>query len=124
MSRSHRRVFGGLIAAALALPLAGQAQKGAPATGEWRAYAADEGSTRYSALDQINATNFDKLEVAWRFKTDALGPRQEFNLQATPRCTLRGALSNRSPSFGRQVHSVSPVPAFAATTVRRGPAVK
>src|SRR5881396_450599 len=38
----------------------------------------------YSALDQINAGNFDKLEVAWRFKTDGLGPRPEFNLQTTP----------------------------------------
>ena len=28
--------------------------------------------------------NFNKLEVAWRFKTDNLGPRPEFNLQATP----------------------------------------
>src|SRR5207245_11679974 len=27
---------------------------------------------------------FNKLEVAWRFKTDALGPRPEFNLQSTP----------------------------------------
>ncbi len=25
-----------------------------------------------------------KLEVAWRFKTDALGPRPEFNFQSTP----------------------------------------
>jgi quinoprotein glucose dehydrogenase len=25
------------------------------------------------ALDQINGANFNKLEVAWRFKTDNLG---------------------------------------------------
>ena len=35
-------------------------------------------STRYSPLDQINASNFNKLEVAWRFKTDILGPRREY----------------------------------------------
>ena len=35
-------------------------------------------------LDQINASNFNKLEVAWRFKTDMLGPRPEFQLQTTP----------------------------------------
>ena len=29
-------------------------------------------------------TNFNKLEVAWRFKTDSLGPRPEFNFQSTP----------------------------------------
>ncbi len=51
---------------------------------EWRTYGADMASTRYSPLDQVNATNFSKLEVAWRFKTDNLGPRPEFNLQSTP----------------------------------------
>src|SRR5262245_53122584 len=35
------------------------------AHGEWRYWGADAWSTRYSALDQINATNFDKLQVAW-----------------------------------------------------------
>ena len=39
---------------------------------------------RYSPLDQITKDNFNKLEVAWRFKTDALGPRPEFNFQGTP----------------------------------------
>ena len=52
--------------------------------GEWRSYGADLASTRYSPLDQINAGNFKNLEVAWRFKTDNLGPRPEFNLQSTP----------------------------------------
>lgn len=52
--------------------------------GEWRTYGGDLGHTRYSPLDQINADNFSKLEVAWRFKTDNLGPRPEFQLEATP----------------------------------------
>ena len=52
--------------------------------GEWRTYGGDLGHTRYSPLDQINATNFSMLEVAWRFKTDKLGPRPEFQLEATP----------------------------------------
>src|SRR6266516_3016055 len=55
-----------------------------PKPGEWTTYGADLASTRYSPLDQITKDNFSKLEVAWRFKTDALGPRPEFNLQATP----------------------------------------
>jgi quinoprotein glucose dehydrogenase len=54
------------------------------AHGEWRSYGADSGSTRYSPLDQINASNFEKLEVAWRFKTDNLGPRPEFQYEGTP----------------------------------------
>jgi quinoprotein glucose dehydrogenase len=56
---------------------------GAP-NGEWRTYGGDLRNTRYAPLDQINKDNFSKLEVAWRFKTDALGPRPEFNLQSTP----------------------------------------
>ena len=51
---------------------------------EWRTYGGDLASTRYSPLDQITPANFNKLEVAWRFKTDALGPRPEFNFQSTP----------------------------------------
>src|SRR5438034_9892197 len=52
--------------------------------GEWRTYGADLGNTHYSPVDQINAANFSKLQVAWRFKTDSLGPRPETNLEATP----------------------------------------
>src|SRR6202034_4928148 len=52
--------------------------------GEWPSYGGDVGSTRYSPLDQINAGNFSKLQVAWRFKTDNLGPTPEANLEGTP----------------------------------------
>ena len=52
--------------------------------GEWPSYNADIRGTRYSPLDQINASNFSKLEVAWRFKTENLGPRPEFKLEGTP----------------------------------------
>jgi quinoprotein glucose dehydrogenase len=52
--------------------------------GEWRSYGGDLGHTRYAPLDQIDATNFNKLEVAWRFKTDSLGPRPEYQFQSTP----------------------------------------
>ena len=62
-------------------PLA--AQRGAPA-GEWRTYGGDLGHTRYAPLDQITAANFGSLEVAWRLKTDNLGPRPEFTFQSTP----------------------------------------
>jgi len=78
-------VFSGLVPAiclaACALPLG--AQSGA-AGGEWRTYGGDLGNTHYSPLDQINAGNFGKLEVAWRFKTVNLGPRPEFNYEGTP----------------------------------------
>jgi quinoprotein glucose dehydrogenase len=51
---------------------------------EWSTYAADLAGTRYRPLDQINAANFSKLEVAWRFKTDSLGNRPEYKLEGTP----------------------------------------
>ena len=59
------------------------AQQGAP-NGEWPTYGGDLGHTRYSSLDQIDADNFSDLEVAWRFKTENLGPRPEFIFQSTP----------------------------------------
>jgi len=54
------------------------------AAGEWPSYSGDTKGTRYSPLEQISAANFSTLEVAWRFKTDALGPRPEFKLEGTP----------------------------------------
>src|SRR5204863_900398 len=63
------------------LPVAGQA--GAK-NGEWATYGGDLANARYAPVDQINAGNFSKLQVAWRFKTENLGPRPEYNLEATP----------------------------------------
>ena len=59
------------------------AQTAAPDT-DWLHYANDLSSTRYSPLDQINASNFNKLELAWRFSTNALGPRLDADYQSTP----------------------------------------
>ena len=59
---------------------------GQPSTknGEWPMYTADLAGSKYSPLDQIGASNFSKMEVAWRFKTDNLGPRPENKLEGTP----------------------------------------
>ena len=51
---------------------------------EWKTYGSDLKNTRYSPLDQINAANFSKLEIAWRFKTESLGPRPEYQFESTP----------------------------------------
>ena len=58
--------------------------QGGTGAGEWRTYGGDLGSTRYVPHDQINAANFSKLQVAWRFKTDVFGIRADYNLQNTP----------------------------------------
>jgi quinoprotein glucose dehydrogenase len=66
---------------------------GQPSTknGEWPHYTADLKGTKYSPLDQIDASNFNKLEVAWRFKTDNLGTRPEYKLEGTP-LMIKGVL--------------------------------
>ena len=67
--------------------------QGQPSTrnGEWWSNGADLKATRYSPLDQINASNFNQLEVAWRFKTDNFGPFPEFKLEGTP-LMIKGVL--------------------------------
>jgi quinoprotein glucose dehydrogenase len=67
-----------LLAIALALAAVGQeveAQNGPRGNppGEWRYWGADAWSTRYSPLDQINASNFDSLQVVWQWNGGAFG---------------------------------------------------
>ena len=76
-------LVGALASAAAGLHGQSKPQSGA-APGDWTTYGKDLASTRYAPLDQITKDNFSTLEVAWRFKTDAIGPRPEFNFQATP----------------------------------------
>lgn len=39
---------------------------GSSAVGDWPVYAATNGSTKYTSLDQIDASNVNQLQVAWR----------------------------------------------------------
>ena len=52
--------------------------------GEWPYYTGDIKGSRYSPLDQINADNFEDLELAWSFSTKNLGSRAEYKLEVTP----------------------------------------
>ena len=65
---------------------AANAQGYTPSTakGDWPMYFADPTGSRFSPQDQINASNFNKLEVAWHFKTDNLGAKPEYKLEGTP----------------------------------------
>src|SRR5277367_2560859 len=67
----------------LLAPVSLSAQAGT-AYGEWPTYGGDLGNTRYSPLDQINASNFNQLQIAWRFKTEPLGPDPEYRFESTP----------------------------------------
>src|SRR5829696_2098281 len=77
---AHRAAAAAIVLLA-GVPLAGQS---GALNGEWRSYGGDTGHTRYAPLDQIDATNFNTLEIAWRFKTDSLGPRPEYQFESTP----------------------------------------
>ena len=72
-------------ASALLLAFAGNlhAQQGAT-KGEWRYYGGDQGNTKYSPLDQINARNVKELEIVWRWKADNFGPTPDYNWEVTP----------------------------------------
>jgi quinoprotein glucose dehydrogenase len=82
--RLLRRIGRFTTAAAAVLLLSASAGMDSPASWEWRTYGADLANTRYAPLDQINASNFDRLVVAWRLKTENLGPTPEMNFEVTP----------------------------------------
>ncbi len=90
MSRTMYRSVSAVVllcagALCLTIGLSGQsANQPSTKNGEWPYYTADLKGTKYSPLDQINASNFKDLEVAWRFKTDNLGTRPEYKLEGTP----------------------------------------
>ena len=81
MSRKGQALFSILAAGLLTVTAA--AQRGT-VDGQWRTWGGDLGATRYAPLDQISAANFSQLQIAWRFRTDNLGKRPDFNLQTTP----------------------------------------
>ena len=76
------------LAVLLTAPVLAQGTRpsGQPSTakGDWPMYFADPAGDRYSPQDQINGSNFNKLELAWHFKTDALGAHPEYKLEGTP----------------------------------------
>ncbi|HSE51420.1 MAG TPA: PQQ-binding-like beta-propeller repeat protein [Gemmatimonadales bacterium] len=77
MSERARVLLLAGIAGALVVAGRSDAQRPAPARGnvpgEWRVWGADLWSSRYSPLDQINASNFDSLKLAWQWNASAFG---------------------------------------------------
>jgi quinoprotein glucose dehydrogenase len=79
----HRLKTGTLFLSFVIIAAAAEGQPSSKA-GEWPTYGADLANSKYRPLDQIDASNFGKLEVAWRFKTDSIGNRPEYKLEGTP----------------------------------------
>ena len=61
-----------------------QANKPVGPTTIWPTYGSNLASHRYSPADQITKDNFNELRIAWRLKTDFLGPRPDTLYSATP----------------------------------------
>ena len=82
--RDLRRVAAGLTVLTLFTTAPASAQRKGTENGEWRYWGGDEGSSRYSPADQINAANAGKLEVAWRWYAANYGPEPDFIYRGTP----------------------------------------
>ncbi len=88
-------------------PRVGAQAWGWPSTkaGDWPMYLADPSGSKYSPLDQINASNFSKLEVAWTLRVDNLGARPEARLQGAP-IAVKGTLYTTAGQAGKSVVSI------------------
>jgi quinoprotein glucose dehydrogenase len=85
MSTRSTRATGFLFALIAAAASSAQTLDGVAAgNGGWPAYGGDLGHTRYAPLEQIDASNFGSLAIAWRFSVANLGPTPEMRLQSTP----------------------------------------
>ena len=77
----------GRLAVVVALLIAGLPRR--PTTqqpGEWPGITGGNTGTRYSTLDQINASNFNKLKVAWEWRGERTpaSARREVNARVLP----------------------------------------
>ncbi len=82
--RSSRLSFALLTLTALGFvfssPMSLRAQGPGVEDGQWTYLGGDAGHTRYQPSDQINASNFEDLKVAWQWDASSFGP-------STPRAT-------------------------------------
>ena len=65
-------------------------------SGEWAAYGSNIGNTKYAPLEEINATNIDQIEIAWRRPALnpqylELNPNQRFSSNYVAAAVVRGA---------------------------------
>ncbi len=75
MNRTQVGIRITILGAAFVLVMTAHAQKPTGAAdGQWHHYSGGKGGTKYSALDQINASNVATVEEAWRWSADAVYP--------------------------------------------------
>jgi glucose dehydrogenase len=56
---------------------------------QWVMPTGDYANHRYSTLSQINKDNVKNLRIAWRFRTDNLGPRPDSDMDVLDRRSAR-----------------------------------
>ncbi len=86
MTTRHRTTSGILaLVIALGVAMPGSAQLTGLENGEWRYLIGDAGATRSNPqLTQINASNFEDLEVTWIWRGDNAGPQPAYTSRAVP----------------------------------------
>lgn len=113
----HHHVRALIAVAALAGPASPAAQAQGLEGGEWRYLGGDAGSTRSAPLlDQIDASNFSDLQVAWTWRGDNFGPGVEYTSRSTP-VYADGALYTVAGQR-RQVVSIDPATGETLWTFR------
>ena len=68
----------------LAVPAVAIAQDRGSPEGEWRYQSGDAWGTRYSPLDQVDASNFEDLEIQWIWRGDNFSPHPLYLSRSTP----------------------------------------
>ncbi len=71
---------------------------------DWRVYNGDLKGTKYSALDQINRSNIDQLELVWRYRVDDRKDTLKSTIQCNP-IVIDGILYLTTP--GQKVVAVN-----------------
>ena len=90
-----------LTALAAVVALAQRPQPSDVAATEWRHYASDAASSKYSAVNQITRANVNRLDVAWRWSTPdneivKTNPARPYGYQDTP-LLVNGVLYTTTP---------------------------
>ena len=90
-----------LTALAAVVALAQRPQPSEVAATEWRHYASDAASSKYSSVNQITRANVNRLDVAWRWSTPdneivKTNPARPYGYQDTP-LLVNGVLYTTTP---------------------------
>ncbi|MGJ8690400.1 MAG: PQQ-binding-like beta-propeller repeat protein [Gammaproteobacteria bacterium] len=91
------------------------AQQGA-SDGQWPSYAADSGSTKYTSLDQIDASNFSQLQLAWQWDS----PDADLNFDDVDRDVSFGRLQGTPLMIDGVLYMITSLNQIAAIDAANG----